>query len=336
MSPTAGRALALALVALASWGIPWLGMRAIVPALSTGGRMHPNYRGRPVFLGLGVVWVLWVLGITLLNCVSMLVPSQTFGGMLSGPVALAVWIVPVCFALGFIDDVFGSSDEKGLGGHLRALRQGRLTTGALKLLGIGLVSLQVALGARLAWDRLADRDVAQAVIEVLLATVVIAGFANLVNLLDLRPGRALKGYLGLGLAAWLLWVLTAGQVGSPWGPDDVFGTAGVLVAFAGPALAVWPYDLGEKGMLGDAGANPAGAFIGVILAVALPAWGLALAAVLVVAANLASERVSFSAVIERNPALAWLDGLGRSAGRTGMTVSAHATTDEDLHEASDR
>jgi hypothetical protein len=74
---------------------------------------------------------------------------------------------------------------------------------------------------------------------------------------------------------------------------------------------VWRYDLGEQGMLGDAGANPAGAVVGLLLLKVLAPWAILTGAVLMIALNLASERVSFSRVIEGNRLLAWADRLGR-------------------------
>jgi hypothetical protein len=64
-------------------------------------------------------------------------------------------------------------------------------------------------------------------------------------------------------------------------------------------------------MLGDCGANAAGALVGLRLA-AVPHRGVragVLAAV--VALTLASEKVSFTAVIESTPGLRDLDRLGR-------------------------
>ena len=79
----------------------------------------------------------------------------------------------------------------------------------------------------------------------------------------------------------------------------------------GAALAVLPADLAERVMLGDCGANSAGALLGLRLA-ALPERG-ARAVLLgaVVALNLASEKVSFTRVIEATPVLRELDRLGR-------------------------
>jgi len=131
----------------------------------------------------------------------------------------------------------------------------------------------------------------------------IALTANLVNLTDLRPGRALKSFA-------LLAVIGSFVVGLNW--DWMVG-AYFGVILLGPVVAVWGLDLKERGMLGDGGANAAGALAGWVMVMALQPWWWALAiyVALVLALNLVSERVSFSAIIESNAALRWLDGLGR-------------------------
>jgi uncharacterized membrane protein len=74
-----------------------------------------------------------------------------------------------------------------------------------------------------------------------------------------------------------------------------------------------PGDLSERHMLGDCGANALGALLGWSIATraSAPARTLALAAV--VGLTLASERVSFSAVIDDNALLAAVDRWGRSS-----------------------
>jgi UDP-N-acetylmuramyl pentapeptide phosphotransferase/UDP-N-acetylglucosamine-1-phosphate transferase len=199
-------------------------------------------------------------------------------------------------AFGVVDDladVSGPGGSKGLRGHLGALARGQLTTGGLKVAGIGatgLAAAALALGPR---ARLR---------EVLPAAALVAGTANLLNLFDLRPGRALK--VALLPAPFML--------GPALAPGPAGSAARSLVgAVAGPALVLLPEDLGEHAMLGDSGANAAGALLGVAV---LPGAGpRARAAALagVVALTLASEKVSFTRVIEATPGLRELDRLGR-------------------------
>lgn len=195
-------------------------------------------------------------------------------------------------AFGLVDDLSEdtSRSRKGLRGHLGALAHGELTTGGLKVLGIGATGVVAAvLGLR----RGAGTGLPGHALDVVTAGALVAGTANLVNLLDLRPGRALKagGLLALPL------LLTRGAP-----------TAAVAVAAAGAAL---PDDLAERDMLGDGGANALGALVGTAAVVAFPRpVRLALLAG-VVALTLASERVSFTAVIDRTPALRAVDRWGR-------------------------
>lgn len=201
-------------------------------------------------------------------------------------------------ALGLADDLLeprqrraGRAVSKGLRGHLGALRQGRITTGAAKALGIPVLALAGA--------AMAPRPRGGAM--VLVDGALAAGCANLANLLDLRPGRALKVVLPAAALAALA---------SIEGPRSAGGGSLALAALVPGALAL-PTDLREHGMLGDAGANVLGAAVGAAAARTLPVPArLALLAV-VVALTLASETVSFSAVIDSTPALRTVDRLGR-------------------------
>ena len=148
---------------------------------------------------------------------------------------------------------------------------------------------------------------------VLADAALTAGCANLANLLDLRPGRALK--VILPAAALLAAPAAAGSARAA--TRTHLGRAALL-----PALVALPPDLREHGMLGDAGANVLGAAVGTAAARSTaPPARLGMLA-LVVALNLASETVSFSTVIERTPVLRALDRLGRRplpAPRPGPT-----------------
>lgn len=188
-------------------------------------------------------------------------------------------------AIGTYDDLGGlrTSQAKGFAGHLAALREGRVTSGAVKAGGIGVTSLAAA-------SLLSDgpRDA-------LLGGAVVAGFANLINLFDLRPGRALK----VGLTHVPLALMP--------GPAGAF-----LAGPFGAAVALLPVDLREEAMLGDAGANALGAALGVAVLLKFGTPGRLAHLVGLAALTAASEKVSFTQVIASTPPLRWFDELGRT------------------------
>lgn len=215
----------------------------------------------------------------------------SFLGDSNSPEHLGVLILALgFFALGFLDDFAGDGRSKGFTGHLQALRGGEVTTGAVKAFG----GLGLAFGVAAWWE---GWFVPSAVLDAL----VIALAANFINLLDLRPGRAAKGFL-------ILWVPAAvGARNSEYLP--------VSAAVAAAVIGWLPADLKEKGTLGDAGANMIGAVMGAGFVVAFGVAGRLAVLALLVLVTLASERVSFTEVIERTGPLRWLDGLGRPRSR---------------------
>jgi UDP-N-acetylmuramyl pentapeptide phosphotransferase/UDP-N-acetylglucosamine-1-phosphate transferase len=236
-----------------------------------------NYAGRPVTLLGGPA----------------LAASATATAVLGAPAgtrAAAAVVGAVSGLVGGYDDLAGARPEqardKGLAGHLAALRAGRVSAGAVKVAGIGAAAAVAAVLTR-------RGSGPGGLVDGVLTTGLVAGTANLVNLLDLRPGRA-------------------GKAGALTAAAGLGGPAGGLVAGPlGATLAVLPADLGEQVMLGDCGANAVGALLGLRLA-ALPGRA-SRAGVLatVVALTLASEKVSFTKVIEATPGLRELDRLGR-------------------------
>jgi len=207
-------------------------------------------------------------------------------------------------AFGGYDDLAGDGASKGFRGHLGALRRGELTTGAVKLAGIGATGLAAALiaarnGGRDTRDGAgcSGRTPVLSAADAAINAGLIAGGANLVNLFDLRPGRAIKVAIGAtGLLA------------------PVPGTVTLAAAPLAAAAALLPDDLGERAMLGDAGANAIGAMLGVA-ATAMPRRARLAALAGVVGLTAASEVVSFTRVIERTRPLHWVDMLGRRGTR---------------------
>ena len=209
---------------------------------------------------------------------------------------------------GYIDDVDqgahdGGKVAKGLKGHLGALAHGQVTTGVIKIAGIGASALAASalVGSK-------ATSVGGKVADLALNTVLIAGTANLANLLDLRPGRALKATVLVATPLSYFSCAAAKPEASASGASAQRLLASGLNAAAITALVE---DLQETTMLGDTGANAAGALLGTSLA-ANDSWKLRLGTALgVVGLILASEKVSFSKVIAANPALNWLDQLWR-------------------------
>ena len=242
-----------------------------------------NVRGAEVPVAVGVL-----LPIVLVAAAALLVFADTAGWLDLGETALRPTVLGAAGfgLLGLLDDLAGDGSSRGFGGHLRALADRRLTTGAVKLFGGGAVAVLVASAGR---DERPGRLLADA--------ALIALAANLANLLDRAPGRVAK----VALASAVPIAFAAGVDDRLVGPVVVIGATLALL---------WP-DLREQLMLGDTGANVVGATLGlaVVLTTAASTRTIVLAALL--ALNLVSERVSFSRVIERTPPLRALDRLGR-------------------------
>lgn len=186
---------------------------------------------------------------------------------------------------GWFDDL-RNDPEKGFRGHLSALKEGRLSSGTVKLLSITLLAVVFSL--------MINDDLLQALID----AVLIASCTNFFNLLDLRPGRSQKA------AVVLLAVLLAVSRNTI--------IAGILL----PLILFLVLDLREAVMLGDAGSNYTGFLAGMFLSVSLQSLTAELmAAFLFAGLNFLSEKYSFSKIIENNRFLRFIDMLGRGVSR---------------------
>jgi len=274
---TAARKLRLALAGAAAARAALAGAAVLTARPAGAPWRRANYAGRPVTLLGGPA----------------LAASATAAAVLGAPTGsrtAAALVGTVSGAVGGYDDLAGARPEqlrdKGLAGHLAALRAGRVSAGAVKVAGIGAAAAAAAVLTRRGTGP-------GALVDGVLTTGLVAGTANLLNLLDLRPGRA-------------------GKVGALVAAAGLGGPAGGLVAGPfGATVATLPADLGERVMLGDAGANSLGALLGLRLASIpgrAPRAGLLAG---VVALTLVSEKVSFTKVIDATPGLRELDRLGR-------------------------
>lgn len=246
-----------------------------------------NYRDRRVPVAAGLVVIVTVLGIEAGLTLVERVRDSTVGDPRS---RLLVLVLAFGFGLlGLVDDLAASGNDRGFTGHLRALARGRLTTGGLKLAGGGLLALVVVVGFtgedRLVW--------------VLVDTLLIALGANTANLFDRAPGRTIK----VGLLCLVPLVLLVA-------PDERKLLVGVGFVL-GAALGLLVFDLREELMLGDTGSNVIGAVLALGLVLTTTSNVHFVALVVVLALNVASERVSFSRIIAATAPLRMLDRLGR-------------------------
>jgi UDP-GlcNAc:undecaprenyl-phosphate/decaprenyl-phosphate GlcNAc-1-phosphate transferase len=270
------------LLALASAAILAPGL---LRTLEHAGHVKANYRGRGLPFPFGVL--------TLAAALLALIPLMLLAVLASADLfhaeiwPAAVYVLGV-LALGLVDDTLGErASPRGWRGHGSAVLRGELTTGALKAAG----SLGLALLA-MSWLGLSDG-------RWLLAVGVLVLATNAFNLLDLRPGRATKGLIALGVG------LTVGS-----GGPRALWTLGLFVA---PALVAGIYDLRERAMLGDTGANVLGALAGLWVVFTVSETGQLVALGLFAALNVYGELRSISEFVERTPGLRQLDSWGRPA-----------------------
>jgi UDP-GlcNAc:undecaprenyl-phosphate/decaprenyl-phosphate GlcNAc-1-phosphate transferase len=264
---------------------------AMLRSLATGGHVRPNYRGRRLPFPFGLLTAaVAALALVPLMLIARLGETHVFYPEIL-PVALYAFGV---MALGLIDDSFGDVGHTGPGeetaprgwrGHGAAALRGELSTGVLKAGGsLGLALLTMAsLGlSNGRW---------------LLASAVLVLATNAFNLLDLRPGRSSKVFVLLGAAL----TIGAGELRPLW----------TLGLFAAPALVAGAYDLRERAMLGDTGANLLGALAGLWLVLTLSGTGQIIALCLLIIVTVYGELRSISTLVEKTPGLRELDSWGR-------------------------
>lgn len=244
-----------------------------------------NYRSRRLPTAVGVLVALVVLAVDAGVAVAVAAGAEPDTDAVVG--LRLVTVAAMGFGLlGLLDDLGGAGESGGFRGHLRSLAAGRLTTGGVKLFGGAAVAVVVV--AVIEPDSLG---------RLLADGGLVALAANLGNLFDRAPGRTTK----MSLLAFLVLVLGAGAE-----PE----LAGVALA-VGAGAGLLPADLGERLMLGDAGANVLGASLGLGVVLACSPTTRTVALVVVAALNLVSERVSFSKVIAAVPPLHAADRWGR-------------------------
>jgi UDP-N-acetylmuramyl pentapeptide phosphotransferase/UDP-N-acetylglucosamine-1-phosphate transferase len=296
---------------MAALAAGWVGARAakswnvlIRRLLQQAGWVRNNYQGRPIPAAAGTALVAaFSATVMLLILLREFLQLEILRGMADvlpseRQLVLALVLTLGMGMLGLIDDLLGSRDAGGLRGHWQKwLREGEITTGLIKAMGGGCLALTVAL---------LDESFAQrgangwAVLSIAVDGLVIALMANWINLLDVRPGRALKGML---LKSGLLLVIAPST------------EVPLLLALMGVILGYFRIDLQGKAMMGDVGANFLGAVLGYLLIVILDVKETMLVLTILLMLHAYTERHSLSKLIEQSRFLGWLDEWGREKAR---------------------
>ena len=253
--------------------------RALIPFYECGGMVKANYLGRAVPAALGPALLLGYLAAA---------AAAAWSGAAPGAAPMApdrIFLLTSFAFFGLWDDLI-ADEMSGFRGHFGAAKRGRITGGLLKILTALLVGLIFTGPLPFpAWRRLAS-------------LLLLLLSANGINLFDRRPGRALKIFF---LLAPLIILLSRS-------PD---AAAAFLLPLMGGALAIAPFDLEGRGMLGDCGANMLGAALGTAALLYLPILYQTALLLFWIGIHIFSEYRSLSLLIEGNPLLRRLDGLGR-------------------------
>jgi len=191
--------------------------------------------------------------------------------------------VTVMSYAGLIDDLIGDRSVTGLKGHFKMILNGNLTTGGLKAI-LGLV---IAL--------IVSYILSSNYINILINTIIISLFTNLLNLTDLRPGRASKTFIFFSII-----FLIIGK-----------GNPTFLLMVTAILLVYFPSDLKGNIMMGDTGSNVLGITLGITSILVLN-FNLRVALlVLLIAIHFITEKYSLTKIIEKTAVLNYLDMLGR-------------------------
>ena len=258
------------------------GTYAVIPLfknlLINGNVLRPNYKKDMIPVSMGIVF----LPMIVINGIILAFFTTEFKDL--AYIFMFMFGMISMFFAGILDDVIGNRDVSGLKGHFKSLFKGSLTTGGFKALFGGFVGLIVSVA------------ISKDIIDIIVNTLIIALSTNLMNLLDLRPGRAIKAYLVIMIPIYI--TLT--------GYTKVFP-----LLILPNVLAYFNTDLKARGMMGDTGSNVLGISIGVLMALGYGikvrlAW-----LVFLILMHLITEKFSLTKIIEKNRVLKFIDNLGR-------------------------
>ncbi|MCD8510106.1 MAG: hypothetical protein LRY73_09720 [Bacillus sp. (in: Bacteria)] len=228
-----------------------------------------NYQGKLVPYSFGCVFiVLLMIDSFYFNLLRLNVAGVAFIGI--------VW------ALGFIDDKYGSPYPKGIKGHTKLfIEEGKVSTGLLKAVGIVITATVYTL--------ISYQD------DWLVALLLLILMPHTVNLLDTKPLRVWKVMI-------LLFVL----------PTALFSLNYEMILLLFIVFIVWGIqEAFTKGMLGDNGAMLLGALWGIMTLQYYPIAIQIGILLFVCCITWLAEKISIQKWVEKTPVIRSIDILGR-------------------------
>lgn len=240
--------------------------------------IRPNYKGEMIPVSMGIVF----LPMLIIN--GIIVAFFTVDAISLLCLFLFIFGMMAMFFAGIIDDTIGNRDVSGLKGHFKSLFKGKLTTGGFKALFGGFVGLIISV------------SISKDLVDIIVNTLIIALSTNLMNLFDLRPGRAIKVYLVIMITIFC----------------TLTGYIKILPLLILPnVLAYFNFDLKAKAMMGDTGSNVLGISIGILMAFGYTLYVRIGWLVFLLLIHLLTEKFSLTKIIEKNKVLNFIDRLGR-------------------------
>ena len=259
-----------------------LGTYAIIPLfrslLIESNVLRPNYKKDMIPVSMGIVF----LPMLIINAIILAYFTTNFKDMLH--IFIFLFGLVSMFFAGILDDIIGNRDVSGLKGHFKSLLNGKLTTGGFKALFGGFIGLVISIA------------ISKNIYDIVINTLIIALSTNLMNLLDLRPGRAIKVYLVISIVL----LFTLGEY-----------TRNLLLLIFPNVIAYFNQDLKAKAMMGDTGSNVLGISIGILFVMGYPLKVRLIWLAFLIFIHILTEKYSLTKIIENNKFLNFIDKLGR-------------------------
>ena len=258
------------------------GTYAIIPLfrnlLIESNVLRPNYEQDMIPVSMGMVF----LPMIIINSIILSYFTNNLNDMLY--IFIFLFGSVSMFFAEILDDIIGNRDVSGLKGHFKSLLKGKLTTGGFKALFGGFIGIVISIA------------ISKNIYDIIINTLIIALSTNLMNLLDLRPGRAIKGYLLISI----VFLFTLGEY-----------FKNILLLILPNVVAYFNQDLKAKAMMGDTGSNVLGISIGILFVIGYSLKVRVIWLVFLIFIHILTEKYSLTKIIEHNKFLNFIDKLGR-------------------------